>query len=222
MSLNAGTLVNTAPLTFNNFVTIGGSFAFTTTSFSTSGNANLQPADVDEHRHPAQRRERLVPAVERELRDAAERRRLRQAEAALKDERALFNDLASTIPDHIYFKDLDSRFVRINDAMARLFGLQHAEEAVGKTDFDFFGEEHARQAYIGEQAVMRTGTPIIDLEEKETWPDGRITWVTTTVSITALRSMFTANIWEPEFARLQRREQTNGSFNLFGGAGKTY
>ena len=124
--------------------------------------------------------ERLVPAVERELRDAAERRRLRQAEAALKDERALFNDLASTIPDHIYFKDLDSRFVRINDAMARLFGLQHAEEAVGKTDFDFFGEEHARQAYIGEQAVMRTGTPIIDLEEKETWPDGRITWVTTT------------------------------------------
>ena len=60
--------------------------------------------------------------------------------------------------------------MRINDAMARLFGLQHAEEAVGKTDFDFFGEEHARQAYIGEQAVMRTGTPIIDLEEKETWP----------------------------------------------------
>ncbi|MFY9926186.1 MAG: PAS domain S-box protein [Opitutaceae bacterium] len=124
--------------------------------------------------------ERLVPAVERELRDAAERRRLRQAEAALKDERALFNDLASTIPDHIYFKDLDSRFVRINDAMAKLFGLQHAEEAVGKTDFDFFGEEHARQAYMGEQAVMRTGTPIIGLEEKETWPDGRITWVTTT------------------------------------------
>ena len=95
---------------------------------------------------------------------------------------------------------------------------------MGKTDFDFFGEEHARQAYIGEQAVMRTGTPIIDLEEKETWPDGRITWVTTTVSITeALRSMFTANIWEPEI----RSSSTAGTrptarSTYSAGQGKTY
>ncbi|MGA7723998.1 MAG: PAS domain S-box protein [Opitutaceae bacterium] len=124
--------------------------------------------------------ERLAHAVRRELHDAEERLRRRQAEAALKDERSLFGDLTRTIPDHIYFKDLNSRFVRINEAMARLFGLQHPDEAVGKTDFDFFSEEHARLAYESEQRVMSTGSPIVDLEEKETWPDGRITWVSTT------------------------------------------
>ncbi|HUL52354.1 MAG TPA: response regulator [Opitutaceae bacterium] len=104
----------------------------------------------------------------------------RKTEAALRQEHALFESLASAIPDHIYFKDRQSRFIRINDTMAQAFGLRHPDEAVGKTDFDFFSKEHARQAFDDEQAVMRTGTPIIGLVEKETWPDGRVTWVSTT------------------------------------------
>jgi PAS domain S-box-containing protein len=104
----------------------------------------------------------------------------RQAEAALKQEQTLFNSLVSTIPDHIYFKDRQSRFVRINASMAQHFGLRDPAEAVGKTDFDMFSEEHARQAYEDEQRILATGEPIIGLEEKETWPDGHITWVSTT------------------------------------------
>jgi PAS domain S-box-containing protein len=104
----------------------------------------------------------------------------RQAEAALRQEQALFNNLASTIPDLIYFKDRQSRFIRINEAMVRFFGLRSAPEVVGKTDFDFFSEEHARQAYEDEQRVMSTGEPLIGLEEKETWPDGHVTWASTT------------------------------------------
>ena len=104
----------------------------------------------------------------------------RQAEAALRQEQALFNNLASTIPDLIYFKDRQSRFVRINEAMVRFFGLRSAPDVVGKTDFDFFSEEHAWQAYEDEQRVMSTGEPLIGLEEKETWPDGHVTWASTT------------------------------------------
>jgi PAS domain S-box-containing protein len=104
----------------------------------------------------------------------------RQTEEALRHEQALFNSFTSTIPDHIYFKDRQSRFVRINEAMARLFSLRSPQEAVGKTDFDFFSEEHARRAYEDEQRIMSTNEPIIGLEEKETWPDGHVSWVSTT------------------------------------------
>ena len=84
------------------------------------------------------------------------------------------------IPDYIYFKDLQSRFIRTNRAHAKAFGLSDPEEAIGKTDFDFFTEEHARRAYEDEQEIIRTGQPIVGLVEKETWPDRPETWVSTT------------------------------------------
>ena len=123
---------------------------------------------------------RLVPAVERELRDAEGRRERKRAEEALKLEQALLTNLLRTSPDHIYFKNRQSRFIRINDKMAQSFGLRTPADAVGKSDFDFFTEEHARQAYEDEQQVMRTGKSLVGIEEKETWPDGRVTWVSTT------------------------------------------
>ncbi len=98
----------------------------------------------------------------------------------LRNREALLNSLISTIPDRIYFKDRQSRFVKINDAMARRFGLKQASEAVGKTDFDMFSEPHARQAFEDEQRIMATGEPLISQDEKETWADGRTTWASTT------------------------------------------
>ena len=79
-----------------------------------------------------------------------------------------------------HFKDTQSRFTRISRSLAARFGLADPQAAVGKTDFDYFSEEHARQAYDDEQELIRTGRPIIDKEEKETWPDGHVTWVSTT------------------------------------------
>jgi len=111
------------------------------------------------------------------VRDVTERK---LAQEALHREEALFASLANTIPDHIYFKDRQSRFIRINGAMARSFGLRDAAEAVGKTDSDIFSKEHASQAYADEQRIMETGEPMIDVEEKVTWPDGHVTWVSTT------------------------------------------
>jgi PAS domain S-box-containing protein len=98
----------------------------------------------------------------------------------LSNREALLNSLISTMPDRIYFKDRQSRFLQINEAMARRFGLKRPSEAVGKTDFDMFTEPHARQAFEDEQRIMSTGEPLIGQDEKETWPDGRITWASTT------------------------------------------
>lgn len=90
--------------------------------------------------------------------------------------RAMLDEL----PDHLYFKDLQSRFLRISKPHAAKFGLSDPAAVTGKTDFDFFKIEHAQQAYDDEQEIIRTGRPKINIIEKETWPDGRVTYVSTT------------------------------------------
>jgi PAS domain S-box-containing protein len=121
--------------------------------------------------------EGLPVAIQGIARDITERKR---AEAALMEERHLLRTLMDNLPDYIYFKDRDTRFIRTNKAHAKVFGLNDPAQAIGKTDFDFFTNEHAQPAFADEQEIIRTGQPMLDKEEKETWPDGRETWVSTT------------------------------------------
>lgn len=117
---------------------------------------------------------RLYYAVGRDI------TRRKQAEKALEQEQNLLQTFMDNTPDHIYFKDKASRFIRINKAMTRLFHLSDMKEAIGKTDAEFFTDEHAEQAHADEQEVMRSGAPMKAKEEKETWPSGQETWVSTT------------------------------------------
>jgi len=108
--------------------------------------------------------------------DITERKR---AEEALAQERFLLQAFMNNVPDHVYFKDRDSRLIRINKAQAQAFGMSDPAQAIGKTDFDFFTEQHARQAREDELAIMRTGQPA-NKEERETWAGRPDTWVSTT------------------------------------------
>jgi two-component system, NtrC family, sensor kinase len=123
---------------------------------------------------------RLPAAVARELREVKVREERRQAKIAFAHEEYLLRALIDNLPDRIYYKDLQSRFIRISRSQADVFGLADPSEAIGKTDFDFYTEEHARPAYRDEQRIITTGEAIIGIEEKETYPDGHVAWVTTT------------------------------------------
>src|SRR5271170_7294175 len=92
----------------------------------------------------------------------------------------LLQNLMQNVPDRIFFKDQQSRFILISPSTAQHFGLRSAEEAIGKTDFDIFAQEHAAQAFADEQEILRTGIPMVSKDEKEVKPDGTTTWVTTT------------------------------------------
>lgn len=98
----------------------------------------------------------------------------------LTQERYLMRTLMDNIPDSIYFKDTNFRFTRVNKAMSALFGLDTPEQAIGRTDSDFFSEAHAKQTHRDEQQIIETGRPLIGIEEKEVWPDARERWVLTT------------------------------------------
>lgn len=93
---------------------------------------------------------------------------------------SLLRVLMDTSPDRIYFKDLQSRFVRNNAAHARSLGVGSPEDCVGKSDFDFFSREHAERAFADEQEIIRTGTPVIGKIERITMRDGKQGWASST------------------------------------------
>ncbi len=98
----------------------------------------------------------------------------------LQYERHLFDMLMDHIPQGIYFKDATGRFIRVNRAKAHCLGLPDAAAAIGKSELDFCSLERALPTMADEREVLRSGVSLVDQEEKETWPDGRTTWLSTT------------------------------------------
>jgi PAS domain S-box-containing protein len=110
------------------------------------------------------------------MRYAIERKR---AEEALAQERDLFHTLLDNLPDRIFFKDTQSRFTRINQSLTDHFKIGHPREAMGRTDHDFFTAEHADKALEDEKRIMATGRPVLGKIERETLPDGSVSWALT-------------------------------------------
>ncbi len=102
---------------------------------------------------------------------------LKRTEANLARERDLLQGLMDNIPDTIYFKDTASRFTRVNQAQARLLGVDTPEDAIGKTDADFFSGELAQLFLTEEQRLMSSGDPITDRLEYNPTAEGRPRWL---------------------------------------------
>jgi two-component system CheB/CheR fusion protein len=86
------------------------------------------------------------------------------AEARLGHERDLLHVLLDNLSEHIYFKDIEGRFVRVTRSLARFFGLDDPSEATGKTDFDFYPHQAAAEYRADEVEVLRTGQRMTKIE----------------------------------------------------------
>lgn len=109
--------------------------------------------------------------------DVTERKRM---EEQLAFERDLLRALLDNVPDRIYFKDTESKFLQCSMAMAKRLGLKNPEEVVGKRDFDFHPSELAREFFADEQKILSTGTPIINKVERQFGADGGEIWASVT------------------------------------------
>ena len=110
------------------------------------------------------------------IKDISERK---QAQEKLSYEHSLFQALLDNIPDSIYFKDENNRFILVNKAKAEHSNVS-PEDMIGKTDYDFLPENQAKKTFENDNNVMKTGQPIIDQVEKLTSKDGSERWVSVT------------------------------------------
>jgi PAS domain S-box-containing protein len=82
------------------------------------------------------------------------------------DERSLLRTLIDNMPDQIYVKDVDGRFVLANTATADCIGVATADDLLGKSDLQLFPGECGQRFHSDEQAVIRSGESLLDqLEE---------------------------------------------------------
>ena len=111
------------------------------------------------------------------LEDITDRRR---AEEALANERKVLRTVIDNLPDNIFIKDTDSRFIDSNLAHVHHLRAKSLDEIVGKTDFDMYPREMAASYYEDEQAVIRSGQPLVNREERTIDPEGKTRWLLTT------------------------------------------
>lgn len=79
------------------------------------------------------------------------------------------------VPDFVYFKDRDSRFIAVSNSKAAVHG-HSPEEMVGKSDADFLVPEHAQWSRADEESIMSTGEAILNKRERTAFLDGTMRW----------------------------------------------
>ena len=104
---------------------------------------------------------------------------LQEKTKALEWEQVMFNTLMDNLPARITFKDLESRYVRINKTKVKALGIKDQSKVLGKTDFDVFGAAHSQQALSAEKEMIRSGASLFDKEELVRFKDGRVSWGST-------------------------------------------
>ncbi len=109
-------------------------------------------------------------------RDVTQRKRI---EEALAQERNLLRALVDTLPDFVYVKDTQSRFLLANRPVTLAMGAESPEELLGRTDHDYYAPELADKFRADEREVLAAGCPMLNKEELGRKADGSPAWILT-------------------------------------------
>ena len=99
-------------------------------------------------------------------------------EEASDRERYLLKALLDAIPHMVYFKDSQSRFIRVSQSLANQFSLESADDMVGLSDEDLM--EDSEERMLDEQSLFTGEIDILEKEEEVVLSDGEIMWCLTT------------------------------------------
>lgn len=102
--------------------------------------------------------------------------RRKMADMHAMEDRDLFRNLINFLPDNIYYKNRESRFVMANEATARKMGVDTPSDLIGCKDTHFFADDTTEVARQEELEIMRTKVPITNRIHRESWKDGESSW----------------------------------------------
>lgn len=95
----------------------------------------------------------------------AQSKELKMQNEILQFERNQLRTIIDNIPDLIYIKDKENRFLNANLSQISHLGMNELNEVIGKTDFDFYDNHYAKEYYADEMKILKTGLPVINREE---------------------------------------------------------
>ncbi len=104
--------------------------------------------------------------------------RRKMADLSAMEEKELFRTLINYLPDNIYFKNRDSRFVLANEATSRKMGVRTHSDLIGSKDDHYFSAEMSEVSRQEELHIMQSGSPITNRLHEESWnqKEGQLTW----------------------------------------------
>jgi PAS domain S-box-containing protein len=103
----------------------------------------------------------------------------KRVEDALRRERILLRTVIDNLPDAIYAKDTESRKTLSNRTDLENMQCANEEDALGKTDFDFFPRAEAEAFYADDQNIIKNGQAVINREESFSDQNGNKVWLLT-------------------------------------------
>jgi diguanylate cyclase (GGDEF)-like protein/PAS domain S-box-containing protein len=102
------------------------------------------------------------------------------ASRTVAKERVSLQALIDKVPDKLWVKDSESRFIIANKATASEYALEGPAQLIGKTDFDLYSREVAQHFFEVEQKIIRSGQPLVDIDECVSNALGEKRWLSTT------------------------------------------
>ena len=138
--------------------------------------------DVSVTVSPVKDQDGQIIGVSKIVHDISDRKRV---EEALAQDRNLLRTLIDNLPDCVYVKDTQSRFLAANLAIAHLMGAATVNDILGKSDADFYPPEMAAEYRADEEGLLRSGQPLVNKDEPHRDVNGnRMDILTTKVPIT--------------------------------------